>query len=335
VSGPDSREGKPDSSKGKSGPSTAVPARGSARKGPRPPGTTRPGTSRPGQPKVRASQQAWQARRRRNWLIAGASVLVVVVVVVALVVAKAAGGGSGGAPREPLPAADSAKLQNVPLATLLTAGAKQSVIWPAGISQAPLTSKGKPEMLYIGAEFCPICATQRWPMTVALSHFGTFANLQQTHSAVADGNIPTLSYYGSTFNSPYLTFTPVETTTNQPSGGYYKPLDTPTASQNALWQANSPNGQETFPFIYIGGKWLLQTSQFPDTTLEGKSFDQILNSVGNNNTSIGSLIDASAAVLIQKICTITGQKPAATCAASTAAPLAPASGISGASSASQ
>jgi Domain of unknown function (DUF929) len=262
-------------------------------------------------------------------------VLVVVVVVVALVVAKAAGGGSGGAPREPLPAADSAKLQNVPLATLLTAGAKQSVIWPAGISQAPLTSNGKPEMLYIGAEFCPICATQRWPMTVALSHFGTFSNLQQTHSAVADGNIPTLSYYGSTFDSPYLAFTPVETTTNQPSGGYYKPLDTPTAAQNALWQANSPNGQETFPFIYIGGKWLLQTSQFPDTTLEGKSFDQILNSVGNNNTSIGSLIDASAAVLIQKICTITGQKPAATCAASTAAPLAPASGVSGASSASQ
>jgi hypothetical protein len=259
----------------------------------------------------------------------------VVVVVAALVVAKLAGGGSGGAPRQPLPPAASAKLQNVPLTTLLAAGAKQSVLWPAGISQAPLTAGGKPEMLYIGAEFCPICATQRWHMTVALSHFGTFTNLQQTHSAVSDGNIPTVSYYGSTFTSPYLTFTPVETTTNQPSGSYYKTLQTPTPAQQQLWQQNSPNGQETFPFIYIGGKWLLQTSQFPDSTLEGKSFNQVLNSVGNNNTSVGSLIDASAAVLIQKICTITGEKPAATCAAATAAPLAPASGTSGATSASQ
>jgi hypothetical protein len=172
-------------------------------------------------------------------------------------------------------------------------------------------------------------------MTVALSHFGTFTNLQQTHSAVRDGNIPTVSYYGSTFTSPYLTFTPVETTTNQPSGTYYKPLETPTPAQQQLWAQHSPNREEAFPFIYIGGKWLLQTSQFPDTLLEGKSFNQILNSVGNNGTSVGASIDASAAVLIQKICTITGEKPAATCAASKAAPLAPASGVSGASSASQ
>jgi hypothetical protein len=268
-------------------------------------------------------------------LIAGASVLVVLVVVVALVVAKVAGGGSGGAPRQPLSPADAAKLTSVPLTTLLAAGAKQSVIWPAGISQPPLTAGGKPEMLYIGAEFCPICAAQRWPMTVALSQFGTFANLQQTHSAVRDGNIPTVSYYGSTFTSPYLTFTPVETTTNEPSGGYYKPLETPTAAQNALWQANSPNGQQTFPFIDIGGKWLLQTSQFPATALEGKSFNQVLHSVGDNNTSIGAAIDASAAVLIQKICSVTGEKPAATCAASRNAPVAPPAGTSGSSSASQ
>ncbi len=206
--------------------------------------------------------------------------MVVVAVVAALVATKLAGGGSGGAPREPLPPAAAAKLTSVPLTTLLAGGAKQPVTWPSSISQPPLTAGGKPEMLYIGAEFCPICATQRWPMVVALSHFGTFSNLQQTHSAVSDGNIPTLSFYGSTFTSPYLTFTPVETTTNQPSGGYYKPLEMPTAAQNALWQANSPNGTETFPFIDIGGKWLLQTSQFPATELEGKSFNDILGSVG-------------------------------------------------------
>jgi Domain of unknown function (DUF929) len=284
--------------------------------------------------KGRGNRAAREARRRRNGWIAGGAVAVVVAVVVGLVAAKLAGGGSGGTPREPLPAAAAAQVTGVPLTTLLAAGAKQSVIWPTAISQPSLAAGGKPEMLYIGAEFCPICATQRWPMTVALSHFGTFSNLQQTHSALSEGNIPTLSYYGSTFTSRYLTFTPVETTTNQPSGSYYQTLETPTAAQNALWQANSPGGQQTFPFIDIGGKWLLQTSQFPPTALEGESFNQVLGSVGNNNDSIGAAIDASAAVLIQKICTITGQQPAATCAASKAAPLAPPSGTSGSSSSS-
>src|SRR5260370_29484940 len=34
---------------------------------------------------------------------------------------------------------------------------------------------GKPEFLYIGAEYCPFCAAQRWAMVVALSRFGTFS----------------------------------------------------------------------------------------------------------------------------------------------------------------
>ena len=101
-------------------------------------------------------------------------------------------------------------------------------------------------MLYIGAEFCPICATERWPMLVALSHFGTFSNVSQTHSAVSDGDIPTLSFYGSTYTSPYLTFTPVETTTNQPSGNYYKTLETPTSAEMASVAGHtSPNSRRS------------------------------------------------------------------------------------------
>ena len=38
-----------------------------------------------------------------------------------------------------------------------------------------LTSGGKPEMLYIGAEWCPYCAAERWAMAVALRRFGTFS----------------------------------------------------------------------------------------------------------------------------------------------------------------
>jgi Domain of unknown function (DUF929) len=259
------------------------------------------------------------------------AIVVIVAVVGALVAVKLAGGGSAGPPREPLPVAALTKLTTVPLSTLLGANTKQ-LTSPEGISGAPLTStsgspgqgggttgagngSATPEMLFIGAEFCPVCATERWPMILALSHFGTFSNVSQTHSAVRDGDIPTLSFYGSTFTSKYLVFTSVETTTNQPSGNYYKLLQSPTAAQNALWAAHSPPKGETFPFIDIGGKWLLQTSQYDPTTLEGHSFDTILDSVGSNHTTIGNDIDGSALLLIQDICDVTGQQPAATCQA--------------------
>ena len=107
-----------------------------------------------------------------------------------------------------------------------------------------------------------------------------------------------MSFYGSTYRSPYLTFTPVETTTNQPSGSYYKTLETPTPAETALWQAKQPQ-QQTFPFIDIGGKWLLQNAQYPPQALEGHSFNDITDSIGSNDNTIGVYVDASAAVLDQ------------------------------------
>jgi hypothetical protein len=65
----------------------------------------------------------------------------------------------------------------------------------------------------------------------------------------------------------------------------------------------------------MGGKYLLNTSQYPPTLLIGHSFNDIASSVGNNNTTIGANIDASAAALIKYLCGITGQQPAPTCSA--------------------
>jgi hypothetical protein len=239
-----------------------------------------------------------------------------VVVLVAIVVGVGLStGGASAAPRTPVPPATSHALQSVPIGVLVAASSKVSNLHPATqLNGPPLTANNKPQFLYIGAEFCPICAAERWPMVVALSQFGRFTNLQQTRSAVRDGNIATLSFYGSSFFSPDVTFTPVETTTNQPQGRSYKPLETPTPAQQALW-SSTLGGNLTFPFIYIGGKYLLNTSQFPATALEGQSFDQIASSVGNNSSSTGVLIDASAAALVKYICGITGQTPASVCRA--------------------
>jgi hypothetical protein len=312
---------------------TAVPPRSGHRYDKGRPAVNRAPFSRPAGQPARGKQAAWQARRRRNLWIGAVSVVAVVAVVAVLIVVKVTASSSGGAPREPAPAAAVAKLTNIPLATLAQGTTKVSGLQPPGaISGPPLIAGGKPDILYIGAEFCPICATERWVMLVALSHFGTFTNLSQTHSAVRDGDIATISFYGSTYTSRYLTFTPVETTTNQPSGSYYKPLETPTASQMALWESFFPPNQEGFPFIDIAGKWVLKTSQFSPTVLEGKSFTDIVNSIGSNDTTIGAYVSASAAALTKAICSVTGQQPAATCAAVGGAASTPAASTPGASS---
>ena len=102
----------------------------------------------------------------------------------------------------------------------------------------PLTSGGKPEMLYMGAEYCPYCAAERWSMIVALSRFGTFSGLSTVHSSTTDtpSNISTFTFHGSSYTSKYLTFTPVEMQTNilDPSTGNYTALQTPTTEQQAL-----------------------------------------------------------------------------------------------------
>jgi uncharacterized protein DUF929 len=266
-------------------------------------------------------QAALAARRNRNRTIGIASILLVVVIVAALIIVKVGGGGgnSGASVSSPpagtpIPAGITNKLTSVPLSTL-AAAPTSGVSSPSAISDPKLTADGKPELLFIGAEFCPICATERWAMYVALSKFGTFSPQPgRIHSAVRDGDIPTITFYDTTYTSPYLTFTPVETTTNQPNGNYYVTLQSPTAAELKIWEAHT---NQSFPFLDFAGKADLTTAQYDPSLLEGGlTFDQIASDVGNNSTTIGADIDASAKILIQTICSkMTGSKPASVCSA--------------------
>ena len=137
-------------------------------------------------------------------------------------------------------------------------------------------------------------------MYVALSKFGTFSPQPgQIHSATRDGDIPTLTFYKTKFTSRYFTFTPVETTTNQPEGNYYEALESPTSADQELWFSHTGG---TFPWLDFGGKLELTSAQFDPTVLEGLKFDQIVRQIGNNKTAIGADVDASAEVLIRSIC---------------------------------
>jgi preprotein translocase subunit SecG len=270
-----------------------------------------------------AKQQAvLAARKNRNRTVGIGSVVIVVIIVVVLIVVKVTGGGSsstGGSTSSPamgtpISAAITTKLASIPLSTLTVAPTNGLSTSPQSISDPALKADDKPELLYIGAEFCPICAAERWPLYIALSKFGTFSpEPGRIHSALRDGNIATLTFYKTTYTSPYLSFTPVETTTNQPDGNYYVTLQTPTPAQQKLWTSHT---SQSFPWLDFGGKAELTSAQYDPTHLEGVSFNNIASVVGNNSTAIGTDIDASAKVLIQTICrTLTTHKPVAVCSA--------------------
>ncbi len=269
---------------------------------------------------VAKQQAARMARRGRNRKYGIVVICLVVVIVAVLVIVKVAGGGGSGSTVDvvsppagtPVPTATLAKLASVPISTLNAAPTSGLLNTPQAISGTSLTANGKAELLFIGAEFCPHCAAERWAAYVALSKFGSFnPSPGRIHSATLDGNVPTLTFYGTTYSSPYLTFTPVEVYTNKPSANGYTTLQVPTRAQLDLWQ-NVGGG--TFPFLDFGGKRALVGAQYSFAPLQNLPFSAVAAQVGNNSTAIGADIDASASALIKTICgSLSHNRPADVC----------------------
>src|SRR5580700_3456801 len=139
-----------------------------------------------------AAQRAAERRseKRRRILLASGSVVVVLAVVLVFVIVKLNGGkpSNSGVSNGPTGSALSAvvdKVTSVPASALDTVGNGGGAVTgkPTTISGSALTSSGKPEMFYMGAEYCPYCAAERWAMIVALSRFGTFSGLSTVHSS--------------------------------------------------------------------------------------------------------------------------------------------------------
>jgi hypothetical protein len=263
------------------------------------------------------------ARRRRNrvGLAIGASALVVVLIVV-LIIVKVSGGGKtkvATAPPETsavVPASVLAGLAAIPPTQLAQAAqlVGSNVGSPTAITDTPLTNGGKPEVFYLGAEFCPYCAAERWPIVLALLQFGSFTGLTESHSSAIDTNpnTPTFSFHGATYSSPYLSFVGVETTTNQPQGNFYAPLDKPTAAQEALLEKYT---QGYIPFVDFGARFIIKAPQYDGKILAGLTVEQVAAAVPDLSKPIGQAIEASAAHDVTALCQLTGGKPANVCTA--------------------
>src|SRR6266516_1080228 len=279
-----------------------------------------------------AAQRAAErhAEQRRRILIASGSIVVVIAVVVAFIVIKAnnkPATNSSNGPTGSALAGVVSKVTNVPASTLDKigdgGGSFTGKILPVN-GGTPLTSGGKPEMLYMGAEYCPYCAAERWSMIVALSRFGTFSGLSTIHSSTTDtpANIPTFTFHGSSYTSTYLTFTPVEMQTNvlDPATKNYPVLEKPTSAQQALLTkydappyVSSAADAGAIPFIYFGGKNVSIGASYDATVLSGKSWAQIASALSDPNSAIAKAIGGTANYLTAAICKMTGNQPASAC----------------------
>ncbi len=283
-----------------------------------------------------AAQRAAERRaeRRRRILIASGSIIAVVAIVLTFVIIKL----------NTKPSTSASSASNGPTGAALTAVVDQVTSVPTSVSDAvgdgggalagyskPTTIKGtaliangKPEMLYMGAEYCPYCAAERWAMIVALSRFGTFSGLATIHSAAANGageaepypNTPTWTFVHASYSSPYLTFTPVEMETNIPdtATGTYTTLQTPTAAQEALITKYG-GSSGSIPFIDFGNKYVISGASYDAGVLAGLSWSQIAADLHNPDSAVAKSVLGAANYITAAICQMTGNQPASACTA--------------------
>ncbi len=260
---------------------------------------------------------------RRLPLFAIGGVVAIVLVMVGLSV-----GNKGEAPAAPATSGTAAVVRavtSVPESALDAVGAGQGISQPAPIAPgAPaVTSDGKPEVLYIGAEYCPFCASERWPTVIALSRFGTFSGLGLSTSSATDifPNTPTLTFHGSTYSSDLISFVGLELNTNQltASGLGYEPLDTVTAEQQKLMQTYDvpPYSSQagSIPFLLIGNRFAISGSSYPPDVLQGKTWQQVASALSDPSSPIAKQVLAAANMLTASICQLTDGAPTNVCTA--------------------
>ena len=217
---------------------------------------------------------------------------------------------------------------SVPASTLNKVGNGSGSVTakPTTISGAALTANGKPEVLYMGAEYCPYCAAERWAMIVALSRFGTFSGLATVHSAAANGAGNAEPYP----NTPTWTFAPRHVHqpvpdvlhgrgADQHPGSFdrhlHHPADAHQGPAGAGHQVRLVPHGGAIPFVDFGNKYLISGASYNPGVLSGLSWATIAADLSNPNSPVAKAVDGTANYITAAICQLTGNQPASACTA--------------------
>jgi len=228
-----------------------------------------------------------------------------------------------------VPSAVIDRLKDVSPEALAAAGSAGGVSIPASIRPVPrpLTSGGHPLVVYVGAEYCPYCAAERWALVEALLRFGSFRGLEATESSPLDvyARTPTFTFVRASYSSPVVEFRSVELQSNQPAGllgaflGTYGDLQKPDPLEQHLLDAydRPPYATESgvIPFIDLGNRFVSSGAGFSPALFQGLTMPEIADRLSDPTSPIARGVNGESDLFVAAICREDGGTPAATCSA--------------------
>ena len=164
-------------------------------------------------------------------------------------------------------------------------------------------------MLYIGAEYCPFCATERWAMVNALARFGTFTGLKITNSADRRRR--------PRHQDPVVLQVDLHQQLHRVHAGrdpeqhQGRPRDA-TAAQQAI-EPSSKSGNGSIPFIYFNGEYLISGATYDVGVLQGKTWDQIAAAMNDPTSAVAKGAIGAANGMTATICLTTKNQPSSAC----------------------
>jgi len=267
-------------------------------------------------------------RRKRRILYATLIAVVVGVIVVAYFIASSFNDPYTSYIGQPVSSSLYKALAGFNSTYLDGVGAGSGVV-PSSISGSSLTSNGKPEVLYVGGEYCPFCGVTRWSMIIALSRFGNFTGLEYMLSSGTDvnANTPTFTFANATYTSPFISLVTVEHWDR--SDNIYQPL---TTDEQSLFSQYDSSG--SIPFIDFANQYSIvgAVGGLGAIDLSGMNWTQVMTQLRAPGSPTAQAIIGEANYFISAICAIDHGVPSVVCAQSygslTLAYTAPASGTS-------
>jgi Domain of unknown function (DUF929) len=246
-----------------------------------------------------------RAETRVRLLLSGTAVAAVLGVVALLVgvqsPAAPAALGESQAPSAVVRQATGVPLSVITRSNPQTAAPLEKIAKPG----PPLTVDGKATIVFVSEESCPFCAAERWPLVVALSHFGTWSNLGSTRSSATDvyPNTATFSFRSAHYHSAEITLRTTELADNL---GHPLQAETPLdakliATYDVPPFVNSADQSGAVPFLDIANRYILAGAQYNPQVLAGLSATQIASQLRNPSSPVAQAIDGSAKVVVAAI----------------------------------
>ena len=260
-------------------------------------------------------------------------VIVVVAVLVVVTVTRSNTPASTSGPTEftPVPASVVQQVSSIPTSVYDKVGISSPAapVTPPTVASGTTLLKidGKPGVFYLGGEFCPYCAAERWAIVTSLARFGTWSGLgeMQSSSSDIDPGTQTFTFYKATLDSSLIGLRAVERYSNIPDAatGYYTELEPLSKADQKLINTYytskylpdvTDNNEVGIPFVDIGNRaFVYQSSQFSPSILQNLSREQIASGLDDPTNPVTQAILASSNYLSAAVCDVDGGQPSAVC----------------------